>query len=170
MYFTYCIHAKTLSLSVLKRYSSKKLALMNIKRDAEDFLEDYKGTRNLATIDNQDELINLPNGFYIKKSSMHQDRFNLYEKNTETVRGWIWNKYSPLIEKTLIFSVFEDPLGPKIDLSQADLFKKSLQSIQVIKQSLNDPEIDNRVQTELIKELKACLRNRRRVLSESIEL
>lgn len=171
MYFTYCIHAQTYLLSVLKRYPSKKVALMNMCHDMEDFLEEYKSTRELNEIENK-ELLNkksYKDGFYYKKSTMYQDRFNVYEKKTETVGGYMWNSYIPKVQKVLIFSVFEDPMGPKVDLSQAALLKKSLASIQVIKQSLrDDSKLDNDVQDELIKELKACLKARRRAISDSV--
>ena len=64
MYFTYCIHAQTFLLSVLKRYPNKKVALMNLKNDATDFLESYKNTRELHQINNKDELNRAKDGFY----------------------------------------------------------------------------------------------------------
>jgi len=172
MYFTYCIHAQTYILSVLKRYPSKKVALMNMQHDIEDFLEEYKETREIQELGNSEEkLLNnksYKDGFYYRRSNMYQDRFNVYEKSTETVGGIVWNSYIPKVQKILIFSVFEDPMGPKVNITQATLLKKSLASIQVIKQSLTDNKLDNEVQDELIKELKDCLRQRRKAISDSI--
>ena len=172
MYFTYCIHAQTYLLSVLKRYPSKKVALMNMCHDMKDFLEEYKSTSELHEVENKEKLLDnksYKEGFYYKKSTMYQDRFNVYEKSTETVGGYVWNSYISKVQKVLIFSVFEDPMGPKVDLSQAALLKKSLASIQVIKQSLrDDSKLGNEVQDELIKELKACLKARRKALAESV--
>lgn len=168
MYFTYCIHTQTHTLSVLKRYPTKKSAIYSLQHDMKNFLQDFKDTSEMREITSSETLrtTKISDGFYFKKSDMFQDRYIIYEKKTHTLNGYIWNSTVPSVQKILIFSIFEDPIAPQVNIDQAALLKKSLRSIQVIRQSLIDKRLDDKGQDELIKELKDCLKARRKSIQD----
>jgi hypothetical protein len=144
-------------LSILKRYPSKKLALLSIVNDIKDFIKEHK---NIEINEANDRLDNKPNGWYFRKSSKYQDRINVYEKRSEVVsQGYLWNSYAAKVFKMFVFSMFEDPAYASRVNINPEMFQNSLKSLKIMKK-ISD-EIDSKAQNELIKELKQHLENRR---------
>lgn len=139
-----------------------------LKREIQQFLNEFEdGKTELKFLNNFAEIKDNPDGWYCLKSNMYNDRYELYHKKTKRTGSWYWSNKTFDINKIFIFSVLkENEHDEELNLNEkTDLLKKSLLSIEIIKESLCTNKLEIHQQDELFKELKSVLQKRRKSIN-----
>jgi hypothetical protein len=170
MYATYNIHIITNNLEFLQVFPSRQEAVDHLRKDAETHLSRFRGMARWIT--NKKELMNSPDGYYLKISQKHVNRVHAYEKKTIVKKGYIYNSEIKRIDPIYSYSVIELPHEPiqkttPIKIRSDIIGTATLKPIHL--QTLDELRVDHAVAPSYtinsidahINELKACLLNRR---------
>ncbi len=154
MYFIYCIHPQTLSITIQSFYENYKQALENLKSEAQNYILDKKDAQTIEYISKKEELNKKNDGYFFKMSNKYAHRISVYEKSSRDV-GYIFSNVAVNVKKIIVFSLMELSTLPNDIYLDVNQLNKSIEKT-----------MKPRIEMVYMEELRNAIEKRRQIMGD----
>lgn len=162
MYLIYSHNLNTKEIIPRAKYSSKKSARINLLKEAQQWLLQYKSSDgNWELITHKFEAKGKESKYFIKRNDKNEDVLSIYENAEIKKEGYIWTSVEKDLRKIIVFSVMEIP-------SDDNPTVESTSYIVPSSEKREDPELKTAIDNkrEMIREITLVLQKRRQSIKE----
>lgn len=108
IYIIYSNNIESKEIIPRAKFSSRKMARINLLKEAQNWLLNYKTPEgHWEIITHKFECKDRASKYYIKRSDKNEDVLSIYEQRETVKSGWIYNSVEKRVQKIILFCIME---------------------------------------------------------------
>lgn len=158
MYIIYSNNISTKEIIPRAKFSSRKMARINLLKEAQNWLLNYKTPEgHWEIITHKFEAKDRSTKYYIKRSDKNEDVLSIYEQCEIKKEGWIYNSVEKRVQKIILFCIMEVPMESETIEPSSYILPMSVKDA--------DPELHKAIDCKrsMITDLKTVLATRQKI-------